>query len=152
MKNLFNPEDKAEIIRRVNEVKGDSEKLWGKMNVEQMIVHVKDQLLLALGEREFTLQGPKIFKSLIGQKLALYVVPWRKGKEETPSEMNMEIGGSKTTTLQNDKRELLARIEIFSKTPTANLFAHPFFGKLRNKDWGRLAYKHLDHHLKQFSN
>jgi hypothetical protein len=27
---------------------------------------------------------------------------------------------------------------------------HPFFGNLNNKDWGRLAWKHFNHHLLQF--
>lgn len=29
-------------------------------------------------------------------------------------------------------------------------FLHPFFGKLSADEAGRLAYKHTDHHLKQF--
>jgi hypothetical protein len=27
---------------------------------------------------------------------------------------------------------------------------HPFFGRLSGDEWGRLIYKHLDHHLRQF--
>lgn len=28
---------------------------------------------------------------------------------------------------------------------------HKLFGKMTEKDWGFLEYKHLDHHLKQFN-
>lgn len=28
---------------------------------------------------------------------------------------------------------------------------HILFGKMKEKDWGFLEYKHLDHHLKQFN-
>ncbi len=28
---------------------------------------------------------------------------------------------------------------------------HALFGKMKEKDWGFLEYKHLDHHLKQFN-
>ena len=28
---------------------------------------------------------------------------------------------------------------------------HPFFGELSLEEWGRLQWKHLDHHLRQFS-
>ena len=28
---------------------------------------------------------------------------------------------------------------------------HVLFGKMEEKDWGFLEYKHLDHHLKQFN-
>jgi len=27
---------------------------------------------------------------------------------------------------------------------------HPVFGRLKGEEWGRLVYKHLDHHLRQF--
>jgi hypothetical protein len=27
---------------------------------------------------------------------------------------------------------------------------HPYFGPLTPGDWGRLCWKHLDHHLRQF--
>ncbi|MBK9525384.1 MAG: DUF1569 domain-containing protein [Bacteroidetes bacterium] len=27
---------------------------------------------------------------------------------------------------------------------------HPYFGKLSSREWGRITYLHLDHHLKQF--
>ncbi len=29
-------------------------------------------------------------------------------------------------------------------------FVHPFFGKLTDEQAGRIAYKHIDHHLRQF--
>ncbi|MBX2960889.1 MAG: DUF1569 domain-containing protein [Cyclobacteriaceae bacterium] len=28
--------------------------------------------------------------------------------------------------------------------------SHPFFDKLNRKEWGRLIYKHMNHHLRQF--
>ena len=27
---------------------------------------------------------------------------------------------------------------------------HPAFGKLSKEQWGKMQYKHLDHHLRQF--
>ena len=30
-------------------------------------------------------------------------------------------------------------------------FVHPFFGKLTAEQAGRIAYKHIDHHLRQFN-
>jgi hypothetical protein len=32
----------------------------------------------------------------------------------------------------------------------ATFSASPAFGKLSNRQWGRLAYVHMDHHLRQF--
>ena len=30
-------------------------------------------------------------------------------------------------------------------------FVHPFFGELTAEQAGRIAYKHIDHHLRQFN-
>jgi hypothetical protein len=30
-------------------------------------------------------------------------------------------------------------------------FVHPFFGKMTNEQIGYMAYKHTDHHLRQFN-
>ncbi len=45
------------------------------------------------------------------------------------------------------------RVERFCDggPPAANGIVHAFFGPLTGKQWGRLQYKHLDHHLRQFS-
>jgi hypothetical protein len=41
--------------------------------------------------------------------------------------------------------ELMGRM---AATPLSTI--HPFFGPLTHAGWGRLAWKHLDHHLRQF--
>jgi hypothetical protein len=41
------------------------------------------------------------------------------------------------------------RLKEFIST-TTSFSPHPFFGKLNNKDWGRVTWKHLNHHLVQF--
>jgi len=33
---------------------------------------------------------------------------------------------------------------------SAGRFTHAFLGRISGDDWGRLMYKHLDHHLRQF--
>ena len=33
---------------------------------------------------------------------------------------------------------------------SAGRCTHAFFGRLNGDEWGRLMYKHIDHHLRQF--
>ena len=51
---------------------------------------------------------------------------------------------------ETGKKELLNYLERVRQQK--NLNEHPFFGELNRKEWARLTYKHLDHHLKQFGN
>ena len=118
------------------------------MDASQMIIHLKDQLDIALGHKPAAAQGPFLFRTILGRYLILYVIPWRKAKEITPLEMNAELKGPVITDFESDKHLLMMRLHEFA---TAESFCdHPFFGKLNKKDWGRLAWKHFNHHLLQF--
>ena len=54
--------------------------------------------------------------------------------------------------VQRQKR-VIALVERFcSRGPSgADGLVHGFFGRLSGDEWARLMYKHLDHHLRQFS-
>lgn len=149
MENLFNPSDYQAIIVRFNDISPLSQRCWGKMEVNQMIVHLKDQLDIALGNKPAMAQGPVILRTSLGRWISLYFLSWGKGKIATPIEMDALKNGMIVTDFESDKHLLLVRLQEFIST--SNSFAeHPFFGKINNKDWGRLAWKHINHHLLQF--
>lgn len=148
MENLFIQKDYEAIVLRINSISPLSERLWGKMEVNQMVVHLKDQLDIALGNKPATAQGPIILRTIIGRRIALYILPWRKEKLKTPKEMDALKNGIIITDFESDKHLLLMRMEEF--VSAKGFASHPFFGKINNKDWGRLAWKHINHHLLQF--
>lgn len=42
-------------------------------------------------------------------------------------------------------------MERFGAAPAEDLApVHPAFGRMRRADWGIWAWRHLDHHLRQF--
>ena len=50
-----------------------------------------------------------------------------------------------------DRRTLLGLIQRFTDYPTtADFAANPVFGPLSRRGWGRQAWRHIDHHLRQF--
>jgi uncharacterized protein DUF1569 len=148
MKNLLNPNDCEALQLRINSISSFSEKQWGRMEPNQMIIHLKDQLDIALGHMPAKAQGPVLLHTVIGKYLALYVLPWRKEKVRTPLEMDADLKGRVVTNFESDKHLLLTRMKEF--VDATSYSAHPFFGNLNRKDWGRLAWKHINHHLLQF--
>jgi hypothetical protein len=148
MENLLNPGDYDALLNRINTITSFSDRRWGKMEVNQMIIHLKDQFDIALGHMPAKVQGPVFFHTLLGRWLILYLLPWRKGKEKTPMEMDANLKGKVVTNFESDKHLLLMRMKEFISA--ASFSTHPFFGKLSRKDWGRLAWKHINHHLIQF--
>ena len=65
MQNLFNIEDKDEIINRIDELHPDSKPMWGKMSVSQMLAHCMQPVRVALGEHKL---GHSLIGKLLGKK------------------------------------------------------------------------------------
>ncbi|MCL6098216.1 MAG: DUF1569 domain-containing protein [Bacteroidetes bacterium] len=66
--------------------------------------------------------------------------------------MKQGVGGTKPKNIEEDKAHLINLINSFNgKFPQNENPRHPAFGYMNKKQWGRLIFTHLDHHLKQFN-
>lgn len=148
MKNINDPSAYQEMINRVKMLSTANPRQWGKMDLQQMLVHCTAQLKMALGEIKATPQGSFMMGTVLGKWIAFSNIPWPKGAN-TPNEMNMERNTFQLTDIENEKKELQAYLARVKLAP--QLMPHSFFGALSHKEWGRLIFKHIDHHLKQFS-
>ena len=146
--NIFNSSDYTAIVKRIGNLNSNSPRKWGTININQMLEHCSIQLKLGLGRiDQSTFEGSPIMRTGLGRWLFLYVMPWSKGLP-TPSKMNMMENGVSTVDFESEQKKLIDLLEQVQKNP--DLRPHPFFGAMTQKDWGRLIFKHLDHHLKQF--
>lgn len=150
MKLLNDPRCRQEILTRLNRVRPDSPRRWGRMNAHQMICHASDSFLGVMGERQ--VQVPARFR---GRRLmrvfALHTpVRWPKGVATMP-EVDAEIGGTAPLDFATDKENLMAVMERFIQQPRSFSFQpHPIFLELTEREWMTWAYRHMDHHLRQF--
>ena len=53
------------------------------------------------------------------------------------------------TEFEQDKNKWISNLEKYANYNNP-LFVHPFFRKMTKEQVGLLAYKHADHHLRQF--
>jgi hypothetical protein len=147
MKNIFHPETLEEIKQRINKLQPNTQRLWGKMEVAQMMAHCTAALEVAAG-RKFP---PRIFMGRILGPLFKSVFtnekPLRKNTPTDPSFLVID-----QRNFEKEKARLLDLVTQFSTGGEANCTRHPhsFFGKLKPNEWGVGMYKHLDHHLTQF--
>lgn len=146
---LRKPETRKHVIERIMKVRPDSPALWGKMNANQMLCHLADQIRLATGEitdkDESTFFGRNILVPLV-----LWGFPAPKGKVTTHRKLDHAKGaGTQPTEFEADRQILVDYIRLF-ETPRNDWHQHPMFGKLSHRQWARFAYTHMDHHLKQF--
>ena len=147
MKSLFDSNTHQEVLQRIEKLNPQNQPIWGKMSVSQMLRHCQKPLEVANGKLE--LPRPNALKRYVFGlfKSSLYDdKPWR---HNLPTAKEFVI--KNTTDFQVEKEKLIADINEFEKKSTnLNWPDHPMFGKFTTDQWGKMQYKHLDHHLMQF--
>jgi hypothetical protein len=145
MKTMFNAEDRASIVTRVDRVSSGATPRWGKMNAELMVAHLVGSARMALGEL-----SPRPKKLPLRyfplKQLVIYWLPFPKGAPTAPELLPKETGA-----IDGNKSELARLLRVFAERANATTWpAHPAFGNLSKQAWGVLMYRHFDHHLRQF--
>jgi hypothetical protein len=149
MRNIFEPNASQEIKERLSQLRPDSERQWGKMNPAQAVAHCCKGMEQALGD----VLPPRL---LIGRLIGGYIkskalsddAPMRRNSPTVPGFKVLD-----TRDLVAERQRLNGLIDRVIAAGPAGCTAHPhsFFGRLTPEQWGILIYKHLDHHLRQFS-
>jgi len=145
MKTMFDKSTRDEVIARIDMLNENSGPGWGKMNVYQMLKHCTLWEEMALGKKHFK----RIFLGRIFGKLAkkdlMRDVPMRRNSGTIPE---LRITGSGDVNLE--KKKWIGLIEEYTEFSNPG-FIHPFAGKMTEEEIGQMAYKHADHHLRQFN-
>lgn len=152
MKSLFNKVDYDEMVDRIKAIKPDNQRQWGQMNADQMLCHVTDPFRDVLGMRQVKPSVPKLLRPLF-KRLLLSKKPFRKNLPTLiPYAQRPDGTGTKPTNFENDKQQLLDVLDRFYAVGADHDFEpHAGVGKMTGKENGLLMWKHLDHHLRQFS-
>jgi len=150
MKTLLNSRDKQEILARLESIRPESPRLWGRMSAHQMVCHVADGFRLYMGMITVAASGFP-YPSRLLRFGALWVpIPWPRGFK-TPTELDQQIAGTAPLEFSRDVVELGKLIERFTSQPRDFQWpSHPYLGRMSEREWMRLGYLHTDHHLRQF--
>jgi hypothetical protein len=150
MKTLARPSDKAEILRRLREVRPESARRWGRMSAPEMVCHLSDSFRMGMGQKPVS-HASSLFHRTIVKWIALYLpLPWPAGIPTRP-EIDQERGGTRPDDFAADVAQLEALLELITaQTRSFDWQSHPTFGRLSDAVWLRWGYLHMDHHLRQF--
>ena len=146
VRSLHSPEVREGIIRRLDALTPESRGRWGRLTVGQMVCHLADVYEDLFDARGFVFPGKPLLRSFPLKHLALYVLPFPRGVKVTravfktaPSDFAGDVEHAKRCTAD------------FAERAGRNGWpGHPYFGPLSSREWGVFAYKHADHHLRQF--
>jgi hypothetical protein len=146
MPSLWNNEDHAAIVARINRLTPQHQRTWGKMATSQVLAHLADGLRMALGDIPTKPLGG-FLSTALGRYLVIHKLPWPKGKAQAPP----EAFTTSPCSWEEDRAALLQLVERFAAAQGKPLAPHSAnFGVMKPHDWDVLMYRHLDHHLTQF--
>jgi hypothetical protein len=147
MKSIFEKDAYEEILNRIEQLKPNAERQWGKMNVEQMLAHCNETMFVVTDQK---ITKQRLIGKLIGRffrKDYLGEAPLRKNSPTNPLFVITD-----ERVFAKEKELLLKLVKQFSEggEEKCTKQPHSFFGPFTPKEWGISTYKHLNHHLQQF--
>jgi len=147
MKSIFDKTNRDEIIARIKALDVNSKAQWGKMNVYQMMEHCArwEEMIAGRLQSKRALLG-RIFGKMALKDFLKEDKPLRRNSPTIPQLIVKETDGD----IQAEKARWIALIEENANF-SQPVFVHPFFGEMTKDQIGCLAYRHLDHHLRQFN-
>jgi len=148
MRSIFEDHTCKELLERLEALKEDAVPQWGTMNVGQMLAHCQAPLEVGLGHSTLT-RVSFIKRWIFGLfKASLYNdKPWKKNLRTAPE---YKITDKRDFLVEKSKLKLLIE-EFHAAKHRKNWPVHPYFGEFTPEQWGKLEYKHLDHHFRQFN-
>ncbi|MDX2003358.1 MAG: DUF1569 domain-containing protein [Chitinophagales bacterium] len=146
--NIFDLHVTEALLERVNGLQPDTQPLWGKMDVAQMLAHccVTYEMIYDAIHPKPNLLMRFILKTLVKPKVV----------SEKPYTHSMNTAPAFLITNTRDFETEKARLITYIRK-TQSLGAEAFdgreslsFGVLTKQEWSNMLYKHLNHHLSQF--
>ncbi|MFC6268023.1 DUF1569 domain-containing protein [Frigoriflavimonas asaccharolytica] len=149
MQNIFDAQQTQQYINRIQKLTAETERLWGRMSVEDMLAHCNVTY-------EFVYEPEKHKKPGAIAKFILKTFVKKKVTGEGSFSKNLPTAPQ--FIIKNERDFILEQKRLIGfLQKTQQLGAEAFdgkesfsFGKLNATEWNNMFAKHLNHHLEQF--
>ncbi len=146
-KNLWDPATAEAVIERLKLLKPDSGNHWGKMQVTEMLLHctLANNFMF---DDETAYQRPTIVqrvKQFICFNYFARLPRNRIGPKRLESRHQ-----TNERQFEEQQNAAIISVERFTTHQRPIKSLHAGLGWLSRKQWGLIAYMHMDHHLRQF--
>ncbi len=144
MVTLHDPTTHAALRARVESLRPDAARRWGRMSVDQMLWHLNGALAMALGEVTAAPVRAPLPKPLM--RLLALDMPWPRNVPTVP-----ELLPRSAHDFDAERDRCLALLDRVAAHPIDGAWpTHPALGTIDGTDWSALQAKHVAHHLDQF--
>ena len=150
MKTVGDPKVLRTLVERLRAVGPGNTRRWGTLTPHEMLCHLGDASDMVLGARPRKTPVTDRNRPLV-KLLALWTpIRWPHGRPTNPMH-DPRAEGTRPTVFEKDLARVIDGVErIAAAAPGALTRVHGLFGAMSLRDWQRWAYRHIDHHLRQF--
>jgi hypothetical protein len=146
MKTLWNEHDRDALLARLDGLRPDAPALWGRFTAPKMLAHVNDALRMSSGTLPTSVKRTPLRYPVLKQ-IGVYFAPWPKGVPTVPE----LLARGENADWEAERTAFPDAVAGFVGRPKGAAFPlHPAFWRLSRRAWGRLAWRHIDHHFRQF--
>jgi hypothetical protein len=140
-----------DLVRRLGLLTPDARRRWGTLTAHEVLCHLGDATAMVLRDRPRVVpvsHRPRRFRVALGLWSPLR---WPHGLRTSPH-YNPHALGTRPADFDRDRERVIDGRKRLGTTGAAAPLepAHGFFGAMSTRAWQRWAYKHTDHHLRQF--
>jgi hypothetical protein len=145
VRTLFDDRVRDETLERIGRLSAGQTPRWGRMTASHMVVHLTDAFALYSGELQAAAKRtPAQYFPL--KQLFIYWVPIPRNVPTAP-ELKARVPGAWETEVEALRQAVRRFAAQHARTDWP---PHPLFGRMSRRACGVLAYRHTDHHLRQF--
>jgi hypothetical protein len=151
MNTIFDKPAYENLIKRLNQLSPEAERLWGKMTPNQMLCHLTDPLRDIMGIRQMEAMLPPAVQQQV-KAIVFGESEWEHNQPSLPPYSQDADGmGTKPTNFEQDKKTLADLLNRFYNTPIDYTFhPHAVLNVLSREEFGVYVWRHTDYHLRQF--
>ncbi len=147
--SVFSSDVCDDIIGRIDKLTPDTQRLWGKMDVAQMLAHLCVTYEMVYEPERHKKPGflMRTVLKLVAKPIVTNEKPYGKNK---PTAAPFKIVSQKD--FESEKARLvdfIRRTEALGESEFDGRESMSF-GKMTVTEWNNMMYKHLNHHLEQF--
>jgi hypothetical protein len=150
VKTVADPAVLDALKQRLAALQPVSQRRWGTLTAHEMVCHLADSSDMVLKTRPRS-QSIPARRRLLFKFVGLWTpFRWPHGWRTNPR-LDPRVDGTKPSEFIADRNRALAGLVALAHAEGSALEdAHGVFGRMSTRDWQRFAYKHTDHHLRQF--
>ena len=138
------------LKERLGRLRPDTRRRWGTLTPHEMLCHLGDAAAMVLRTRPRKAPVPERSRPIVKSVVLWSPIPWPHGWPTNPMH-DPKAEGTRPSDFIKDLSRAVAGIEGIARAAANDLErVHGLFGTMSLRDWQRWAYRHTNHHLRQF--